>query len=169
MLLAALTAIFLWEFHRTEVIETRTTLQGGQRIDVLLSLQSTWRWQTPDRIVDLRVLLDGAECPVDRAAYYGLGPVDPQRKPLVFEIRGYPEIVIQGSKGGPFAEIRFRFENYSFSERRLITGKESETKYYAMAPPPPAVFPVRQSDASPRVVTLGPGSIKAIPRGEGNP
>jgi len=130
---------FIYIFHRSTVLESHGTLQGGRKMDVRLTLQSTWRWQVPDRLADLHVAIGGVDRPVNHSALTGLDAVDNRRPPLIVESRGFPEILIFGPPGRDLEMVCFRFQNNAFSERRITHHHETETAYFASPLPTPIV------------------------------
>jgi len=147
ILLAAFVGVFLWLRHPTKIIEAHTTLQGGKKVDVRLVLEAPWRWTMPERLVKLDVRFDGQDAPVARDAYYGL-PIDAGKGLAVFEHAGFPEVIAWGRHGSSITEIRWRFLNYSFSERRILKNKKWEVMHYAGPLPKMEVRKIAPSEAA---------------------
>jgi hypothetical protein len=118
--------------HRYRLIEASTTLQSGLKMDVRLQLRSAWGWSTPDHLNDLEVSFGGNDVLVPKEAFDGLPPLDWSQKPVIVEAKGFPEIILKGQKGTSLAEVRWRFLNYSFSERDLVQDIDHiDVTYYA--------------------------------------
>jgi hypothetical protein len=141
LLIAA--GIFIWLPHRTRVIEAHSMLQTGKSMDAEMTLQSSWGWTLPDRVVGLRVELDKKQLPMPREAYYGIGPVDINRTPIIGEHLGFPEITLYGRPKSDFDLVKWLFLNNSYSERHLMKGHQTSITYHSEPPPSPQTFTMK--------------------------
>ena len=126
--------IFVLMPHRSKNLHVASQLQTGQRMEVEMILQSSWGWNSPDRVAELRVTLAGREIPVKKEAYFGLGPIDTVRGPAIAETNGFPEILAWGAKGHSLNVVHWKFSNYYFSEREIVRNRQLEDTHY-LAPP----------------------------------
>ncbi len=123
--------IYIWLPHRTQVIESHSVLQSGLKMDASITLESPWGWTAPSRIADMNVRINGKDVPVNKRAFHGLGPFSSGTNPIIGEKGGFPEIVLHGSPGNPLTEADWYFQNYSFSELRIVRNHLEEATYYA--------------------------------------
>jgi hypothetical protein len=116
--------------HRFSTKVAQVTLQTGMKMEVQISLRSQWGWAVPTRLTGLRVLLDGMEIPIPAKAIESLQSLDPALKPVISERAGFPEVAVWGSRGSSMAEVRWRFLNYSLSERDVLKKDDLIRTYF---------------------------------------
>jgi hypothetical protein len=129
--------IYIWLPHRAYHLEAKTTLQGGQQMSVQFKVQSTWGWTAPSRLVDMKVQINQRDLPIEKKAYYGLGPIDTNKKPIITTHRGFPDLALWGRPESGLGQIHWRFLNFSFSEVRIQRNDHTEVAYFAEPLPPP--------------------------------
>lgn len=129
-----------------------------------LKVESTWGWTVPSRLVDMRIQIGQRDLPIDKKAYYGLEPVDIDKKPIITEHRGFPDLALWGRPNSELKQIHWRFLNFSLSELRIQRGGQVETAYFAEPPPPPIVHPL-SLPPTPAPIYLSTNKIRPIPMG----
>lgn len=115
-----------------------------------------------DRIVDLNVFIDGKSTPIPSKVYSETQHIDSHKKPVIIERAGFPEVILWEENNTSIEEVHLRFQNYSFSERRVMKGHKTESTFYAMSPPPPQILPAPPHSTEIPAVALGPESVKTI-------
>ncbi len=149
--------------QRTQDVQAQTILQNGVVMAVRFKLQSPWPWSVPSRVVKMEVTINGENVPVAREAYYGLNPLDLNRKAIIAEANGFPEIVAWGAPKSSLSEVRWRFLNYSFSERDMIQNRQRIASYYVEPFPAPQQKLLALSNSLTSRITVPEESVKMIP------
>jgi hypothetical protein len=124
-------AIYVLLPHRTQTIESHSILQNGIKMDAHFTLQSPWGWAPPSRIVEMSVTIDGKDVSIAESGYQGVSPINPAIQPVIAERRGFPMIILRGMAKDPLSEADWYFQNYTFSERRIVRDHREQVSYYA--------------------------------------
>lgn len=133
-------ALFIRGAQTTKLIESHVTLQGGKKMDVRLLLQSSWRSSIPNRVVKMTIAFDSRDVDVEKAAFFGLEPIDSTKSPIITERDGFPDITVSGQPGSSLQEVHWHFVNFTFFERRIVRAGSDEFAFFSVVPPPPAVY-----------------------------
>lgn len=145
--------------HRFSTTKAQITLQTGYKMQVQVSLRSPWGWAAPTHLASMHVFLDGREIPLPAKALAGLQPLDPERRPVIAEREGFPEVIVFGLRGSSLAEVSWRFLNFSLSEKDVIRRNNLEKVYFA-----PSSFACKQVALSAfsgsRMIAMAPAKLK---------
>jgi hypothetical protein len=114
--------------RQNKVLETYGILKNRNKMRVRITLESSrsWRWQRPERLRELTVLINGRKTTIPRRVLRDIYPLDVHKNPMIVETDGHTEIVLWGREGSPLNEVRWSFHNHRFSGLRIKRNNQWE-------------------------------------------